>query len=258
MRMIPGQVGPGASRAELEIFDLLRALEVPGWTYAFHSLNLPEHERKRVCEIDFLLLGERGLLVLEAKGGRVSRRNGVWHTRDLRGMSHRLKESPLEQASTAMFAGDQALAARRAQLTGRQSLATPPYSLMSASRSQRGVGAGDGPGQRMHECRRSSCQAGPARLILGEQARPSPPPLSRERQALPESATPGFRLVPGLRHLSRTIEAELVALTELQYRALDTYAQNPRMIFEGGAGTGKTMLAAEICRRAAQLASASC
>ena len=74
MRMIPGQVGPGASRAEIQIFNLLRALEVPGWTYAFHSFNLPEHQRKRVCEIDFLLLGERGLLVLEAKGGRVTRR----------------------------------------------------------------------------------------------------------------------------------------------------------------------------------------
>ena len=59
-----------------------------------------------------------------------------------------------------------------------------------------------------------------------------------------------FELVPSLQHLSRTVEAELVALTERQYRTLDTYSRNRRMIFEGGAGSGKTMLAAEICRRA--------
>src|ERR1700678_4548987 len=104
MRMIPEYADPRASRAERDVFELFKSLEAPGWAYAFHSLNLPEHERKRICEIDFLLLGEHGLLVLEVKGGGLSRRNGVWLSRDGRGISHRLKESPLEQANSAMFA----------------------------------------------------------------------------------------------------------------------------------------------------------
>ena len=44
-------------------------------------------------------------------------------------------------------------------------------------------------------------------------------------------------------------DAELARLTLNQYRALDAHARNPRIIFEGGAGTGKTLLAAEIGRR---------
>ncbi|XVV05936.1 nuclease-related domain-containing protein [Actinosynnema sp. CA-248983] len=102
--MIPDSVHAGASRAEQEIFSQLAALEVAGWEYAMHSTNLPEHDRKRVCEIDFLLLGERGLLVLEAKGGEILLKKDVWHTRDLKGKRHRLKESPLDQARTSMFA----------------------------------------------------------------------------------------------------------------------------------------------------------
>ncbi|WP_440902543.1 nuclease-related domain-containing protein, partial [Actinosynnema sp.] len=69
--MIPDTVNPDASEAEKKIFAELAGLEAPGWRYALHSINLPEHERQRVCEIDFLLIGERGVLVLEAKGGEI-------------------------------------------------------------------------------------------------------------------------------------------------------------------------------------------
>jgi UvrD-like helicase C-terminal domain/Nuclease-related domain/AAA domain len=253
MRMIPEQIGPRTSRAERDIFNLLEAVEIPGWTYAFHSLNLPEHERKRVCEIDFLLLGGRGLLVLEAKGGSVSRRNGIWYSKDLRGVSHRLKESPLEQASTAMFALETKLAQRTGRsLTGRtvfgHGAIFPDVSFDTASVEWAPEMILDSAYMDV-----DALAAGLDQLASFWENKPG----RRRRISLTEVGRylnllrPDFDLVPGLRHLSRTIEAELVALTELQYRALDTYAQNPRMIFEGGAGTGKTMLAAEICRRAA-------
>ena len=252
MRMIPGQVGPGASRAEIQIFDLLSALEVPGWTYAFHSLNLPEHERKRVCEIDFLLLGERGLLVLEVKGGRVSRREGIWYTRDLRGMSHRLKESPFEQASTAMFS----LEAKLSQRTGHHLTSSTVFGYGAVFPDVRftTVSVEWEPEMVLD----SACMnADPLAAKLdqlgsfwenkpGRRRRLSRENVKRYLNLLRQD----FELVPSLQQLSRTIEAELVALTELQYRTLDTYSRNPRLIVEGGAGTGKTMLAAEICRRA--------
>jgi hypothetical protein len=62
---------------------------------------------------------------------------------------------------------------------------------------------------------------------------------------------PDFDAVPTLAQLATTTEAELARLTDNQYRALDAHARNQRIVFEGGAGTGKTMLAAEVCRRRA-------
>ena len=60
---------------------------------------------------------------------------------------------------------------------------------------------------------------------------------------------PDFDVVPSLQHVANATDAELARLTVNQFRALDAHERNPRIIFEGGAGTGKTLLAAEICRR---------
>ncbi len=252
MRMIPAHDAPGASRAERLIFEQLSAVDVPGWSYGFHSINLSEHERKRVCEIDFLLLGERGFLVLEVKGGSVRRTSGVWYSQDLRGTRHRLKESPLEQAGSAMFA----LAGKLRQMVGpelpnrtvfgygavfpdidfdattvegdpamvidRQSLDTDGW---AAALDRMGTFWENKPG------RRSLLSADEVDQYL-------------------DHLRPDFDLVATLRQLSRAVEEELVSLTARQYRALDMYGRNPRLLFEGGAGTGKTMLAAELCRRA--------
>ena len=45
-------------------------------------------------------------------------------------------------------------------------------------------------------------------------------------------------------------EARLLSLTEEQYNRLDELEANPRCLFEGAAGTGKTLLALEHARRA--------
>jgi nuclease-like protein/AAA domain-containing protein/UvrD-like helicase family protein len=253
MQMIPDHVPSGCSAAEQRIFRELRDLEVPGWTIAMHSINLPEHARKRSCEIDFLLIGEQGLLGLEVKGGQVSRRDGVWRSLDLRGRPHRLKESPLTQISTAMHALETRL--RRhvdGELVRRTifgygvvfpdcdfdiaSVEWEPEMVLDGSHlatdgwkvwlGELGALWANKPGERA-----------PISLVEVEQYR--------------EVLRPDFEQVRSLRQLSSSVEATLAELTNQQYRALDLCKRNARLIFEGGAGTGKTMLATEICRRAA-------
>ena len=55
------------------------------WSFALHSLNLAEHVWKRVGEIDFLVVGPRGIYVLEVKGGGVSCERGIWRFTDRTG-----------------------------------------------------------------------------------------------------------------------------------------------------------------------------
>ena len=252
MRMVPEHLKPKASPAERRIFDQLADLEVPGWDYALHSLNLPEHERKRVGEIDFLLLGPRGVLVLEAKGGQVSCSSGVWHSQDLRGRSHRLKESPFEQARSAAFA----LEARLRGIVGSPLVSSTVFGHAAVFPDVEFLVTSVEWAAEMVVDRRGIEQDGwAARLdVLGQfwENKPGPrrPLTADEVDRYLAGLRPDFDLVPTLRHLSRDVDEELVALTENQYRALDAYGRNPRLVFEGGAGTGKTMLAAELSRRA--------
>lgn len=104
-RMIPQSMSPDIkSNAEKKIFRLLR--DAPGtqdWI-VLHSLGLARHDVKRRGEIDFVILCNKGIIVLEVKGGRVRRENGIWTTQNKYGNYIRLHESPYEQASTTMFA----------------------------------------------------------------------------------------------------------------------------------------------------------
>jgi hypothetical protein len=67
------------SNAERKVFDLLENLEMEdGWT-ALHSLNVSEHQYKQWCELDFVIVGPEGIIVLEVKGGGVECKDGIWH-----------------------------------------------------------------------------------------------------------------------------------------------------------------------------------
>src|SRR5260221_13781243 len=103
-RMIPSTIHPMVkSGAERRLYELLR--DAPGtedWV-CLHSLGLARHASKRRGEIDFLLLTRLGIFVLEVKGGRVARRDGLWIHTDRFGQETSRHESPFDQASSAMF-----------------------------------------------------------------------------------------------------------------------------------------------------------
>jgi DNA replication protein DnaC len=62
---------------------------------------------------------------------------------------------------------------------------------------------------------------------------------------------PEFEVVEPLHVKLSQIEDIAVKLTEDQYMYLDIVAANSRVLCSGGAGTGKTFLAAELARRMA-------
>jgi hypothetical protein len=78
-------------------------------------------------------------------------------------------------------------------------------------------------------------------------AQPQPALLKQIREAL----RPDFERVVARSAELRESERKLLSLTVEQYRILDLLADNPRCLFEGAAGTGKTLLALEYARRCA-------
>lgn len=253
MQMVPPQLdAQHAKAAERLAFEMLAGLEIPGWTYCFHSLNLPGHQYKRACEIDFLLLGERGLLVLEVKGGGVSCTDGVWQTQTGRGGVHRLSESPFQQAQSARFELERRLQREVGVEVAHRTVFG--HGVVFPEVEFRLEALEWAPEMVVDHSDMNSVGFRNALDRLGRYWEQK----DERRGALTEvevekyrtTIRPVFDLVPGIRFVGRKIERQLHSLTQQQYRVLDECEGNARLIIDGGAGTGKTMLAAELARRA--------
>ena len=110
MKLIPSVVYEFNSDAERKIFELLKRIDFGPSAVALHSQNLSKHQYKKWCEIDFVVIAEQGVLVLEAKGGGVARDgDGIWTFTDRWGVEHRKSEGPFDQARGGMYALEDAL-----------------------------------------------------------------------------------------------------------------------------------------------------
>ncbi|MCW0202546.1 MAG: NERD domain-containing protein [Rhodanobacter thiooxydans] len=245
--MIPNQPLDTRSRAELRVFDQLRACfsgaDQHDW-FAMHSLNLPQHEYKRFGEIDFVVCGPDGLFVLEIKGGSVSCRDGVWETRNRNG-SERLTESPFRQAEGALHGLRKKLPAEFATaFVFGYAVVVPDVGDMPESAEWDRAVVADARNFRQFEqwlkklishWRNKDRRASKA----------SPDQLRKLQQFL----RPEFEAVMPLHASMHAIEARVAQLTEDQLRYIDVVEANDRVICSGGAGTGKTMLALELAKR---------
>lgn len=252
MRLIPPEISARQpSPAEKRLHRLLREVHLPDHM-ALHSLNLAEHEYKRCGEIDFVVLGPTGLLVLEVKGGRVACRDGIWVFTDRYGKEHRRDEGPFAQARSAAFSLQKRLtsmlpasAMRHVGLGWGVMIPDQPFTETSVEWSSEEV---------LDEQRCATpiaLQRSLERLIRYWQAKdPQKRRLTdAEVAALRDALRPDFDRVPSLRHRAAEVDSQLSELTGSQYRLLDAVDRNERLLCEGGAGTGKTLLAAEVGRR---------
>ena len=256
-KMIPAQIDDAvSSSAERRVFDLLDTdPDTSGWT-VLHSLGLARRTAGPYGEIDFVVIvpGE-GIVCLEIKGGRVSCENGIWRTMDRHGNLAVLKKSPFMQARESMFALRSSIVDHFGQGSPESRCpigfavvfpdvscppATPEFEhseVIDSENLRRPISASI---NRVVQNRLREFQP------RDSERYPTPSQLKAIRTYL----RPDFDLVVAKSlSLSRT-EAKLMSLTEEQYDRLDELEDNPRCLFEGAAGTGKTLLALEYARRA--------
>lgn len=248
MRLIPSQPLDTRSRAELRLFDLLRAsfsgAHQSGW-FGLHSLNLPRHEYKRFGEIDFVVCGPEGLFVLEVKGGGVSCRDGIWETQDRYGQVERLRESPFKQAESALHGLRRRLPPSTANaLAVGYGVVMPDVQTLPASAEWDRAVLADARDFRQFE-------RWLERLIVHWRAKDSRKPTATpdDLRALQQYLRPDFEAVLPLHRSAHVVEERIARLTEDQLGFIDIVEVNERVICSGGAGTGKTMLAKELAKR---------
>ncbi len=218
---------------------------------ALHSLNLPEHEHKLTAELDFLLILDELILAIEVKGGRVSQRGGVWVYSDRSGHYRESHEGPFKQVADGMYALRDRLRSRlKGDAVRRLAfgflVVTPDIDLATSFEWADETYCGRGPFNRGFD----GAILRAKRYWLERQ--PESQAIDASFKAtLINDLRPEFDRSPLLEARAAALEAAFVRLTDEQFSRLDLVSDAPRVLCSGGAGTGKTLLAAEIARRQA-------
>lgn len=256
MKTIPLTIPPSISSfAEKKVFNLFKGANIPDGGTVYHSLRLTEHLYKRLGELDFVVVGEYGLYVFEVKGGQVSRsEDGVWTFTDRFNRKNRKKESPFEQACSGMYSLLNSIERFIPDVKKRSvygyGVIFPDitFSVNSVEWDQRYIIDAS--------CCASvkSFEKGVMRLkkYWQEKTRLQRGFTKDELKLINNYLRPNFDVAITMSQKGEEIDAIITTLTTDQYNILDCLEENPRIICSGGAGTGKTFLALEGARRAAE------
>ena len=208
-------------------------------------------------EIDLLIVDpHRGILAIEVKGGAVARDGfGRWFA----GTRH-LDESPFKQVEAGKHAIERKIAADPRWIGDRPRLlhAVAFPGTDRASIAARGSSLGpDAPGEiildRGDVRATASVEAAIARVFdywSGDGARDRSL-TDRQQATIRDLLEPDVELRPTLPGDIEAGELEMLAPTQHQLTLLKTLRRKPRASIEGGAGSGKTLLAAEKARQLA-------
>jgi hypothetical protein len=224
------------SHAEVLLYQALAKHLPAGWS-AWHSLRL-RVGRDYEGEGDFVVAApDRGLLVIEVKGGLVELCGGRWLQN-----GKAMAMAPKQQALGFVRHLADALRAHGAEV--------PPYGVACAFPD---VTFSDGPTcgdlEGLVIGRREINWLGDCLPALMDRVLPADRPLPRNQAWIRvmtdlwgETWVPHVRLADQAENASQ----RAVALDAEQLRLLDFAGTNPRALVEGGAGTGKTVVAREL------------
>ncbi len=249
--MVPTELGTEAiTTSERRVFESLASSSLSGT--ALHSLNLPDHQYKLTAELDFVLVLDDLVLAVEVKGGQVSCRDGLWTYSDRAGHRRTSREGPFKQVQSAMYALRERLRERVGVAIDDVAFGwlviTPDVDLAGSFEWDDETYCGRGP---FNRCLDKA--VGRARKYWVDK-QSNKFPISKELHGqLMHELRPSFDRSPLLDARASMLDAAMVRLTDEQYARLDLISDEPRVICSGGAGTGKTFLAAEVARRQALL-----
>lgn len=257
-RMIPSVIDPdqaAKSPAESKIFGWLKNMTW-GNAIVLHSLPLKDHIKNSFGEIDFVVICEKGIICLEVKGGGVERRGGQWGFTGKSGITNWKNEGPYIQAQGNMKSlrqyldlhlksGDEILNCRWACCvltpdclikTDNDTEVIPEITFNVNMKESDLPALFD---RSFKYWRETKHYGGEGSLNI------------KARERLATFLRGDFNFVPPLSVILSRSEEQLLSMTEEQLDIIMHMCVNDRMMVEGAAGTGKTLLAAEQCRRSA-------
>lgn len=256
-RMIPSAIDVDyAPPGEIDLFNMFRDHTPDSWI-VLHSVDLPRHVRQFEGELDFLVLAP-GLAVvaIEVKSHqRVSRdARGMWRL----GQDEPTSRGPFKQASESMYS-------TRNKFRNELGLSGVPFvAVVAFPRCRFDMPASEwepwevfdesdlaskGLGNLIERAglkHREKLASTETTAWFSERANE---PTTEQCEQMVRIIRPTFERSRSPKARRAEIEGEIRRYTEEQFAALDALEANPRVVFTGAAGTGKTFVALEAARR---------
>jgi len=259
--MIPPNFDPDAKipPGEVLLFERFRSDPgAEGWI-VLHSLDVPEHRRQVEGEVDFVVIVPHlGVLCIEVKSHHSVKRtpDGLWHL----GQDLPSSRGPFKQVSGSMHAMRERLKGLDRSLAGVPFASAvcfthAPFDLVSPFEWAEWQVFDQDEVMRcpISDLVRRALDGARARLASADSANWFHPelqePTDPQCERILHCMRPAFEFYESPRARRERRDDELRQYTELQFGALESMQGNRRVLFEGQAGTGKTVLAIEAARR---------
>ena len=248
-RMIPAALSPEIkSQAERKIYEWFKNDPMTKDWVVFHSLGIENHQTVIFGEVDFLVCASNlGVFALEVKGGRISRKDGIWVYTDKYGEEHEKARGPFEQASESMYSIKEELSRKDISKDSKNILCG--YGVMFPDIEY--INSDIDVSQKEIFDRRDGKFVGRYIKRLSEYNKekfknkkvfvvyPTDDNIDEIVNALRSDFDKALPLTTKLEYA----ENSLLTLTEEQYKCIDGLSMNKRCLINGPAGTGKTILA---------------
>lgn len=255
--MIPSYLSEEVkSTGERQIYQYLQTDPDTSDWIVLHSLNLARHIKRKYGEIDFLVLAPNlGTFSLEVKSGRVERKDGIWVYTNRFNEQTESPRGPFEQAREGMFS-------LRAAIKNKFGESSSLYNSLFGfgvlfPHIHFNVSGIDFEQWQVYdmESRRSPISKYIKLLSdktiskMGSHSSKNALPSQNDLEHLVNFLRGDFECVVPPSFMLSEAEQAINSYTSEQYACLDQLEYNPRCLFQGAAGTGKTMIALESVRR---------
>lgn len=253
-KMIPNNYNnKNKSNAEEEIFNYFKEAPKTNDWVVFHSFGISDHIKRVYGEIDFLVLAPNlGIFILEVKGGRVRREEGVWIFTDRYDNEYKRDYGPFDQAKDCMYSIiDNFKKLNKYNLVENflfgygAMFPDIEYDVDDFDYNQEQVFDFRDKGNVVNYIKRLSdyfynkIQRSNSHIRL---------PSKRDIDALAKELRKDFDIAIPLENILGKTEKRIVHLTKEQYNCLDGLYENKRCLINGAAGTGKTILSLKFAK----------
>ena len=256
IKMIPDFVSENIkSNAERKVFSAIKNSVYNEQVNVLHSLGMAEHTRNIFGEIDFVIICSAGIICIEVKGGSIQRQDGIWYFTNRYGKTESNNTGPFHQVQNNMHS----LRLFLIKKLGNDSFIS--NALFSCCVIMPDcIFNKDGPDiiydilfdmkDNISLKKIIDISSGYWKNKIFEKHKINFNNLSvSEINLLANLLRGDFKIVPDLRSIIDNTERELLSLTDEQYILMENLNDNERLLISGMAGTGKTLLALEQCRR---------
>ena len=250
-KMIPDTIERNDPRrkGEYMVYDWISDPSIPG--YCFYSLPQTNHFHKMIGEVDFLYICNQGMLCIEVKGGQeIYRKERKWYSVNKRGIHNEIHD-PFLQSRDCMYA----LGRYLEEVYGSQSV---------EERFQRGYcvvfpeciakcKGNDIVTEVMFDNRydlsefksfiNNSLKYWADKEVEKHFGSGSIQLTSKQVNQMVDLLQADFGSIPSMRLSIQNVERQMLSMSDEQMDVFENMRGNRRLLVQGGAGTGKSLMA---------------